>query len=756
MAKQKRCFFILVTLLAIFCLRVVAQILVAFCGVTWLPSMEEWYSGVLSYPIILCSQFVIITVYSKVCFDFAQGKGFFVNPNYRLGLGLVQFGWLYLGVMVIRYVIQMSLYPQERWMGGSLPTFLHWVLASFILVLGYYHLSSSAKPPDTSSLRFRIRKWLVACIVAAGILLWSTYLLAPSLVAYKLGLRPSQYAVRAYKHVPMSAHDGVQLVADVYRPQHIERTPTVLVRIAYSKSLPTLLLSDLIGRLWAERGYTVVLQGARGRYESGGKFYPLIHERSDGIDTLNWVAKQPWFNGQIVTWGGSTSGYSQWVIADQPRTNEAVVGPSGMTIYLSSTDFYRMFYPSNAFSLYSALSWATISAGKEDLPDWPSIQAINKASSAFPLRDCDLRATGKHVSFFQDWLKHSQRDSYWLEIDGQQRARTLKVPVLLLCGWYDPFLSTEIDDYIELTKYAVPAVAAKSQLIIGPWTHAHEITFPDGKESENFRAESIAISLPWFDRIVNEGKQSPQSSSTENVTAPVKIFVMGTNKWRNENEWPLARTKYIPFYLSSKGKANSLAGDGLLSTSTPQESHSDSFEYDPNNPVPTTGGAMLGKAAGMFLQNQVESRPDILVYTSAELDRDIEVTGPIKLHLIVSTSAPCTDFTAKLLDVFPDGRAYNLSDGIVRRSYSLSPGNESSRQEEINIAMPPTSNVFFKGHRIRLEISSSNFPRFDRNTDTGGAFATETKTRIAKQTIYHSIPRGNSVHFSELILPIVN
>jgi hypothetical protein len=226
---------------------------------------------------------------------------------------------------------------------------------------------------------------------------------------------------------------------------------------------------------------------------------------------------------------------------------------------------------------------------------------------------------------------------------------------------------------------------------------------------------------------------------------------MGKNEWRSEQEWPLARTQYVPYFLSSVGQANSAAGNGTLTTSVPiAQEPVDSYTYDPLHPVPTAGGAMIGPAAGIVRQNDIEVRHDVLVYTTPSLNQDMEVTGPISLILYVSTTAPNTDFTAKLVDVHEDGSAFNISEGILRRSYQEVHGPSAERTYEIRLELWPTSMVFFKGHRIRLEVSSSNFPRFDRNPNTGNRIASEVNVIPARQTVRHG-----RVYPSRLILPII-
>lgn len=527
----------------------------------------------------------------------------------------------------------------------------------------------------------------------------------------------------------MTTSDGVTLVSDVYHPQTTGPTPTILVRIPYSETFLNQLYATVVGRYWAERGYRVVIQGTRGRYRSGGRYYPLRPERQDGLETLQWIARQPWFDGRLGTWGGSYFGYTQWVLADQINP-----GPSALMIQLSSTSFYGMFYPGGAFSLESALVWAVQSYGYQD--DWPSEEALRPGYDGFPLVEADDRAL-RDIPAFNDWVLHFSRDEYWRAIDGEDRAKRLAAPVLLLAGWYDPFLPTQIEDFARIRREARADVAAASRLMIGPWAHARTVTFPDGAAPGNYRLASFELSVPWFDQHFR--------SSDRALPAPVRIFVMGENVWRDEQEWPPARTRYAPYYLRSGGKANRAAGDGALAL-TPAASHEppDTYVYDPRDPVPTAGGAMIGPRAGIALQNAVEERPDVLVYSTPPLEEDMEVTGPIKLVLFVSTTAPHTDFTGKLVDVHPDGSAYNVSEGILRRPY------DGAKPTEIQIDLWPTSMVFRKGHRIRLEVSSSNYPRFDRHPNSARPIATETAPIVAAQSVYHGAETP-----SRLILPII-
>jgi len=572
---------------------------------------------------------------------------------------------------------------------------------------------------------------LAVFVVATAVSSCSPWPAGAAYLARQIDARPAQYSVRIERHVTLRTSDGTELATDIFHPIGPEKTPAILVRLPYSRTLYNRMAESVVGTFWAERGYTALLQGTRGRYESGGAYYPLLHERQDGIDTLRWLKRQSWFNGKLALWGGSYFGFTQWVVSDQSDP-----APSAMMISIASSQFYDMFYPGGAFSLESALYWAVESRGRYDVQ--PSEADLDRGYNGFPLLEADNRAVGE-IGFFDDWANHPNRDSYWESIDDDDRAAHVRCPVFMMAGWSDPFLSAQLRDYVEIIRNASPEAAAQSHLVIGPWAHARSVRLPDGTISENYRRATLAPSIPWFDEVFGHagGRKFP----------PVRIFVMGRNEWRDEREWPLKRTHFTSYYLHSSGSANGFSGSGALTLSpAPGNEPADHFTFDPRNPVPTSGGAMIGPRAGYALQSEAERRSDVLVYSTAPLDHEVEVTGPLQAVLFVSTDAPNTDFTAKLVDAYRDGAAYNVSDGILRRSY-----DGSDRVRRIEIELWPTSTVFLRGHRIRLEISSSNFPRYDRNLNTGRSIAAETQPRMAVQSVYHSAAAG-----SQVILPIIS
>jgi putative CocE/NonD family hydrolase len=537
--------------------------------------------------------------------------------------------------------------------------------------------------------------------------------------------------------VPM--RDGVHLSANVFRPEPPGRYPTILVRTPYGKG-------PAISPNYApfvEHGYAVVVQDVRGRYASEGVFRPLEQEPADGDDTLNWIARQPWSDGKIGMLGGSYLGIAQWKVAALNNPHLKAIFPS-----VSGCDDYRdRFYsPGGAMKLGQRLLWMS-----ENLRAPRFHPDFDKFVLHLPLRTADVAATGQTSSMFQEVVAHPAFDSFWKSISVRELLDKIRVPVFSVGGWFDNFVESDLEAYERLRKNS-----GVDRILIGPWPHNKAIKLEGVDFGPDADVPLREIQLQWFDQFL-KSKDTPLLSQP-----PVRIFVMGVNQWRDARDWP-PRAHSERFYLESRGHANTLAGDGRLDMHAPAlqampASPADRFEFDPQNPVPTTGGAVCCNPKvfpwGPKDQRPVEKRRDVLVYTTPPLRKDLEVIGPVRVVLYAATSARDTDFTAKLVDVFPDGRAQNVTDGILRLRYRKSLEKpQLARAGEIckvTIDAGVTGNVFQRGHRIRMEISSSNFPRFDRNPNTGGPVADATELRKASQTIYHDARRPSYV-----LLPVV-
>ena len=534
--------------------------------------------------------------------------------------------------------------------------------------------------------------------------------------------------------VPM--RDGVHLSANVFRPAATGQYPAILVRTPYNKRTE---ITPLY-RSFVERGYAVVVQDVRGRYASEGAFRPLDQEPEDGDDTINWLAHQTWCDGKVGMIGGSYLGIVQWKVAylDNPHLKAIFPVVSGYDDYRD-----RFYSTGGAMKLGQRLLWMS-----ENMRSWsfrppPFRQFIQR----LPLRILDVVATGRKAEMYQRALDHPTDDLFWQKISTRSRLGRVRVPVFSVGGWYDNFVESDLAAFSALHRNS-----NVHRILIGPWPHNMSVKFPNVEFGAESQLPLRALQLAWFDQWL-KGKDTDLLSRP-----PVRIFVMGKNQWRDEHEWPLARARHVAYYLRGNGRANSLKGDGLLASRPAAQSPPDRFTFDPWRPVPTMGGAVCCNYKvfpwGPMDQRPVEQRQDVLVYTSPVLQKDTEVTGPITVVLYVSTSARDTDFTAKLVDVFPNGHARNLTDGILRLRYrnSLERPTLAKPGERYRIAIDAgvTSNVFRKSHRIRLEISSSNFPRFDRNPNTGRPVADEKTLQTARQIVYHDRLRP-----SHVLLPVI-
>lgn len=575
-------------------------------------------------------------------------------------------------------------------------------------------------------------------------------------------------SVKVEHNVPLKLTDGTTLYADVFRPDCPGKFPALLQRTPYDKSAIMNRASTLEAVRGAAAGYAVVIQDVRGRFSSEGTFNTFVNESDDGYQSVEWVASQPWCDGKVGMYGVSYVGATQWLAAKSKPPSLVAIAPG-----VTASDYHEGWaWQGGAFELGFNLSWSygALAAGNwahlvKELGTPPisldqliaAKDDMNKGFRHLPMNNLpDLK--GGIAPYYYDWLSHPEYDDYWKNVCIEEAHQDIGIPSFNFGGWYDIFLGGTINNYLMMRENGRTANARNGQrLLIGPWIHGGLPLNVSGEYNFGTRSNAAALDLGglilrYYDHWL-KGEDNGVADEK-----PVQIFVMGSNVWRYEDEWPLSRAQNTDFYLHSDGKANTLNGDGFLSVDSPGNESPDSFLYNPLDPVPTVGGPLCCDpafmASGVYDQRRVETRSDVLVYSTSALERDTEVTGPVKLTLYASSSAIDTDFTAKLVDVAPDGYARNLTEGIIRARYRVPRQAASLIQPgevyQYTIDLWATSNVFKKGHQIRLEISSSNFPRFDRNTNNGEPIGSAADFIAALQTVLH-----NNQYPSSLTLPLV-
>jgi putative CocE/NonD family hydrolase len=603
-----------------------------------------------------------------------------------------------------------------------------------------------------SSARVPVFLFAVSLLAAAGE--WDS----PPPAQVRRATGPSEAAITVEKNVEAKMRDGVILRADVYRPDLPERLPVLLQRTPYSKNPGK---SDDAQRRLAARGYVVIVQDSRGRYTSDGIARPH-DEAQDGYDTVEWAAGLPYANGRVGMYGTS-------YLATTTLQAASVTPPHLRAIQASAAYSHRyadLVYQGGAFYLIDGLSWNLGQAAdvmrRTLSPESDRDSAVGMTSQQqtlfrqswlwyLPLKGFDALDLRRFAPAYFEMLDHPTDDEYWAPSNIAARYDRFDAPGLHIVGWYDVFAQGTINNFAGLRARARSDRARRQQrLIVGFWPHAQPGPRDTRVGDVDFGPEAAidlaALRAEWFACWLKD-----EGCGTFD-RAPIRLFVMGENRWRDEHEWPLARARPTPFYLHGGGRAQTLNGDGRLSSEPPRAEPPDRFVYDPWDPVPTGPAPAYSRLPAD--QRTIEARHDVLVYTTEPLAQPIEVTGPISLTLWVASSARDTDFTAKLVDVWPDGTARLLTDGILRARYRRSAKTlelvEPGRPTELTINVGVTSNLFKAGHRIRLEISSSNFPRYDRNPNTGGPFGEDARLQRAEQTVYHDPGRP-----SRLVLPIV-
>lgn len=513
--------------------------------------------------------------------------------------------------------------------------------------------------------------------------------------------------------VPMP--DGAILLADRYAPRGAERLPTILVRCPYGRRG---FFGLLFARLYAERGFQVLIQSTRGTFGSGGSLGPLSTDHDDGMATIAWIKQQPWFNGLLAMNGPSYLGFVQWAVA-----RDAGQDIQAMAIQISTSEFRGQTYMGGSFALDTLLSWTHQIAFQErpNLHDQAFRNLrLRRLFSHLPLRDLDQLATGMHFSFFQEWLEHTEPgDPYWQERDYTDTLKDITIPINLVGGWYDIFLPWMLRDYRLLRE-----AGQQPYLTIGPWAHT----------SFGVMAAANQEALAWFNAYLLKGRRGLRE-------LPVRIYVTGAKAWREYTDWPPPGVKQQRYHLQPNGN---------LAPDLPPASEPDRYRYDPSDPTPAISGPHLLDRSEPVDNRRLEARPDVLTYTTVPLDRDIEVIGPVQAELYVRSSLEHTDFFARLCDVHHDGKSMNVCDALQR----ISPGCPAPLPDgtrRVIFELWPTAHRFRKGHRMRLQVSSGAHPRYARNTGSGEPLATATKLFVADQLVYH-----DPEHPSGIILSIVH
>ncbi len=606
---------------------------------------------------------------------------------------------------------------------GSICTFSFQPFRSFGRMATSKIFKESLLPRYTEPKERQIMIWTVTAALL-GLFFLLVCFFRRSLIAVYLKLPSPSHRVTLQKKLPVEMPDGTHLFCDHYSPATREKVPTILIRTPYGRKA-----LSFFARSFAERGYHFILQDVRGRFDSEGEYDPFVNEASDGKATLKWVDEQPWFNGTLGTWGLSYPGYVQWAMAaDAPPFLKAMmpmmVGPQvytstypdgafGLCLRVSSVyaTHFKARFRKASFGEKVSLLFQTVS-GRES-------KRLRDAFDHLPIEEADILVTGKENRFYRDILTHTDaRDPFWKSRDHTAVVPDVNAPVHLIGGWHDLYLREILDTYTTLKS-----AGKNPYLTIGPWHHAQ------------LRPNLMGISsgLAWFDAHL-------KNDFTRLRNKPVRIFVMGQNQWREMETWP-PLSEETEYFLRSTAR--------LLPEPPASELSFDAYLYDPAQPTPALGGALLDrKGAGRKDNRPLEARSDVLCYSTPPLRADIEIMGSVKLTLFVASNLEHADFFARLCDVDEKNRSWNVCDGLFR----MAPGKGSPQTDgilKIQMEMWATAHCFRKGRRLRLQISSGAHPRWSRNLGTGQPIGKGRQMKVAHQTVYHDQP-----HPSALCLPV--
>ena len=545
------------------------------------------------------------------------------------------------------------------------------------------------------------------------------------------------------KNVMISMPDGTKLATDIYRPKSLDKFPVIIIRTPYNK-MGSLQPYKHLALLLASQGYVIVVQDIRGKYKSEGEFYPYAYEALDGHTTVMWAGEAPWSNGKVALFGLSYSGSCAWLAARYK------------SIYLRT--IIAMFTTQNTYSIWiekgipflkGPLIWLGKYCTKTENPKVTD-QSLEPILWQLPVNILDNLATHRKILFYKEYLAHIQLDSFWEEISAHHRVGNLDIPAFIIGGWYDPFLNGTIEDYQRMKQAPDSSMNHHSHLLIGPWAHNPAQKFKGIDFGNNASFKSILIStLEWCDMWLKDKKKAASPLKK------VRYFIMGRNEWKEADLWPPSNTYEEKYFLSNEN--NSLSSiEGLLTPDVPEDTQKNNFIYNPRDPVLFRGGYILHGEGWIapFEQDEISARGDVLIYSTSLLQEELCIAGSVKLILYVSSQAFDTDFCAKICDMHPNGKSFNLTSGFVRMRFRESLENSQLMVPGmiycIEITFRSVAHAFLKNHRIQLQITSSDFPVHNRNLNTGMSCENSVEIKEVEQTIY----TGKS-HESHLILPIL-
>lgn len=506
--------------------------------------------------------------------------------------------------------------------------------------------------------------------------------------------------------------DGVKLSTDTYRPAGVRSGPAVLIRTPYGKKG---VLSLAYGVLLARRGLSVVVQDVRGAYGSEGVFEPFHHEKADGLATLDWLRAQPWCNGEVGTAGASYLGHTQWSIgpyADPPL--------AAMALAITTSSFGPSFYPGRSMSLYSVVFWASLIGTQNDglspAGRLRQLRRVRRAMTTLPVADADETAVGRHLTFLAEVAEHAEpEDPFWDGMANDQALEQLPTPVSMVTGWSDLFADRQLRDFTRLQDAGVPA-----RLTVGPWFHGQPTSVP----------YIIKDHLSFL-----EGRLLGDAAALQR--SPVRLYLQGAKQWLDFDRWPVPATD----------QAWSLGVDGIVGPGTPAAG-ARSFVYDPAEPTPSVGGAILSMQAGQRDNAEIEVRPDVLIYSSEPMIQDLDVIGEIRAQMFVRTAFPDADVFVRVCDVDRAGRSMNVTDKLIRLRASDQPEDDLDTRR-VELTLWPTAYRFLLGHRIRVQVSGGAMPNYVRNHQTGEAIAGAVRTQVGRTEVLHG-----PEHPSLLLLPV--